>query len=145
MKDQLEIKEVTSDDGHLFDEIVAIRKKVFVDEQQVSAEDEFDEFEEKSKHYLLLLNGDPIATARWRYIGGKIKCERFALLKEYRDKGYGSHLLKRVIEDVKDKSDYIYLHAQLKAVPFYERIGFEKVGEQFTECDIEHFKMVRGE
>lgn len=142
MKNQLKIIEVKTTDGHRFDQIVAIRKKVFVEEQQVSAEDEFDEFEEESKHYLLLVNGEPTATARWRYIGNKIKCERFALLKEYRDKGYGSHLLKRVIEEVKDKSNEIYLHAQLKAVPFYARQGFQKVGDQFSECNILHYKMV---
>jgi len=50
--------------------------------------------------------------------------------------------LKQVIDDVKEKSNIIYLHAQLKAIPFYERQGFQKVGEQFSECDILHYKMV---
>jgi predicted GNAT family N-acyltransferase len=36
----------------------------------------------------------------------------------------------------------IYLHAQLPAVAFYARQGFEPVGELFSECDIEHYKMI---
>ena len=36
----------------------------------------------------------------------------------------------------------IYLHAQLRAIPFYARHGFEKTGPQFSECNIEHFKMI---
>ena len=37
----------------------------------------------------------------------------------------------------------MYLHAQLKAIPFYERQGFKKVGDLFVECEIEHYKMIR--
>ncbi len=118
-----------------------IRKKVFVDEQKVDSKDEFDEFEDASQHYLLYQNEVPIATARWRKVGEKIKLERFALLKDYRNQGAGSVLLKRVVEDAQKRASQLYLHAQLKAIPFYERIGFKKVGPQFTECDIEHFKM----
>lgn len=118
-----------------------IRRKVFVEEQKVSARDEFDQFESTSKHYLLYQNDTPIATARWRQVGDKIKLERFALLKEYRNQGAGSILLKKVVEDALKNASKLYLHAQLKAIPFYERIGFKKVGEQFTECNIEHFEM----
>ena len=141
MNDSIEIRKVNTTDTHLFNQIVQIRKTVFVEEQNVSPEEEFDEFEEVSKHYLLLVDGESIATARWRYIDSKIKCERFALLKAYRNNGYGSNLLKQVIDDVKEKSNIIYLHAQLKAIPFYERQGFQKVGEQFSECDILHYKI----
>ncbi len=136
------IEQILNTDSELFDEVVAIRKTVFVEEQQVAPEEEFDEFEHISKHYLFFVDDTPIATARWRFIGDKIKCERFALLKSYRNSGYGSVLLKHLLNEVSGKSDFIYLHAQLKAIPFYERQGFQKVGEQFSECDILHYKMI---
>lgn len=142
MEDTIEIQRIKSADKDQFEKIVAIRKEVFVDEQHVNPEEEFDEFEEESTHYLLLVNGQPIATARWRFIGPKIKCERFALLSTYRNNGYGSQLLQNVLTDVINLGKEVYLHAQLKAIPFYERQGFIKVGEQFEECEILHYKMV---
>ncbi len=142
MEDTLKIHRIKSSELVLFEKIVAIRKKVFVDEQDVNPEEEFDEFEDESTHYLLLVNGQPIATARWRFIGKKIKCERFALLSNYRNLGFGSKLLQKVLVDLKEFNFEVYLHAQLKAIPFYERQGFIKVGAQFEECDILHYKMV---
>jgi predicted GNAT family N-acyltransferase len=136
------VEEVAITDRSCFQAVEAIRKKVFVDEQEVAPEEEFDEFESTSKHYLLFVNSIPVATARWRYIDDKIKCERFALLKEYRNMGYGSILLKHILNEISGKSDEVYLHAQLKAIPFYERQGFQKIGEQFSECDILHYKMI---
>ena len=85
-----------------------------------------------------------IGTARWRLINDKVKLERFAILEQYRGKKYGDLLLKKVIEDASKENKVLYLHAQLKAIPFYERRGFQKVGDLFVECEIEHYKMVRG-
>ena len=126
----------------LFQQARQIREVVFVQEQQVEEQDEFDEFEDESIHYLLMLNDKAIATARWRIIGEKTKLERFAMLKEYRNKGYGTLILNKVVEDSKKTGNDLYMHAQLKAIPFYTRVGFEKVGEMFSECDIDHYKMV---
>ena len=121
-----------------------IRQKVFVEEQQVSPEEEYDEFENTSDHYLATFEGKPAGVARWRETDKGVKLERFAVLPEFRNKAVGSHVLKAVLADVlpKHSDKTIYLHAQLPAIPFYTRHGFEKTGPQFSECDIEHFKMV---
>src|SRR5206468_3905805 len=118
--------------------------KVFVDEQNVPETEEYDEYEQTSRHYLAASDGVPAGVARWRETEKGVKLERFAVLEQFRNKEVGSHILKQVLKDVKaafpDKE--VYLHAQLKAIPFYDRHGFRKVGEQFSECDIEHFKMI---
>lgn len=132
----------TSSDIELFETACEIRRKVFVEEQQVSREEEFDEFEENSRHYLVYYDGQPVGTARWRYTDKGLKLERFAMLKEYRNKKVGSIILKRILSDVEGLSDYIYLHAQLPAVNFYAREGFVKEGPMFSECNIDHYKMV---
>jgi predicted GNAT family N-acyltransferase len=129
-------------DIELFETACQIRRIVFVEEQNVAAEEEFDEFEETSRHYIIYADGKPVGTARWRYTDKGIKLERFTILKEYRNKKIGSVILKRVLADVDGLSDYIYLHAQLPAVSFYTREGFEKVGPMFSECNIDHYKMV---
>lgn len=136
------INSFKTDEKVLFEKARVIRDKVFVQEQNVAEEEEFDEFEDESLHYLLYEDNKAIGTARWRHIGNKVKLERFAVLKEYRGKGYGDFLVKTVLKDALKEGKSIYLHAQLKAIPLYERSGFKKVGDIFMECDIEHYKMV---
>jgi predicted GNAT family N-acyltransferase len=138
----LNIKTFKTSDNALFSAARNIRENVFIVEQKVAENEEFDEFEEESNHYLLMLDDQSIGTARWRRVGDKVKLERFAVLKEYRGKAYGDHLLQAVLKDAQKEARPIYLHAQLKAIPFYERRGFKPVGDLFVECEIEHYKMV---
>ena len=119
-----------------------IRQQVFVEEQQVDPALEYDEYESVARHYLLYSDGSPVATARWRETDKGIKLERFATLSSHRNRGLGSLVLQRVLEDVKPLGKTIYLNSQLKAIPFYKRHGFEKVGQMFSEADIDHFKMI---
>jgi len=135
-----EVKRFSSTDKELAEKAFAIRKKVFVEEQGVDPVLEYDN-EEMARHYLLLLGEKPIATARWRETEKGIKLERFAVLPGFRNRGIGEIILKEVLIDVMPLEKLIYLHAQLRAVPFYERNGFYKVGEQFTEAGIDHFMM----
>ncbi len=138
----IEIESFTADDREKFDAVRKVRERVFVIEQEVDEREEFDEFELSSTHYMLLHDDKVIGTARWREIGEKVKLERFAVDQPYRNKKYGEQLLSRVIEDASQLGKDLYLHAQLKAIPFYERQGFRKVGDLFLECDIEHYKMI---
>lgn len=121
-----------------------VREQVFVLEQQVPREAENDAFEETARHYLAYCEGVPCGAARWRVTDQGIKLERFAVLQDYRNKQVGAALLKLVLEDV--QADYagtkVYLNAQLPAVNFYKRHGFVPEGDMFTECDIQHYKMV---
>lgn len=126
------------------DAAFTIREKVFVEEQQVPPDAEYDQFEKTAHHYLATVDKVPCGAARWRQTDKGIKLERFAVLPAYRNQEVGSHLLHQVLQDVKaaHPNKTIYLHAQLLAVPFYERQGFEISGDQFSECDILHYKMV---
>ncbi|MDI1321785.1 MAG: GNAT family N-acetyltransferase [Algoriphagus sp.] len=122
-----------------------IRKDVFVIEQEVDAADEYDEFEETSTHFLALLDGMPVGTARWRFTQNGVKLERFAVLKEARGQGVGQALVAEVLSDISANNATIgklkYLHSQLTAVPLYSKFGFEKEGDIFEECNILHYKM----
>ncbi len=117
-----------------------IRTTVFVIEQNVDPVLEY-KYEEEGNFYLLYYNEKPAATARWRNTEKGIKLERFATLKEHRNKGLGSRLLKEIMKDVLPLNKSIYLHSQIKAITYYEREGFRKKGEMFVEADIEHYLM----
>lgn len=130
------------EDKELTETAFDIRRKVFVDEQHVSREEEYDEHESSSMHYLVYIDEFPVGTARWRKTGNGIKLERFAVLKEYRSTGAGTAVLNKVMNEVTLLNDEIYLHAQITAVNFYLKAGFEKVGDEFTEANIRHYKMI---
>jgi predicted GNAT family N-acyltransferase len=126
-----------------------IREKVFVEEQGVPADAEYDEHDRagSTRHYLARYQGQPAGAARWRPTANGVKLERFAVLPEFRNLGVGDALVRQVLADVAAEAPeaaQVYLHAQLRAVPLYERTGFGKVGELFEECDIQHYKMVLG-
>jgi len=118
-----------------------IRRKVFVEEQRVNRNDEYDHFETTAQHYLAFSDNQPVGAARWRETMNGIKLERFAVLKDHRNKGIGSFILKKILRDVAPMKKTIYLHAQLSAVNFYKREGFRIVGEIFSEANIQHYKM----
>ncbi len=121
----------------------ALRKEVFVVEQKVSLEDEFDEFEEESFHFLATIEDEAVGAARWRKTGGAIKLERFAVTLNYRGRGIGKALVQSVLDHIEQSGiiGKLYLHAQLEAIPLYAHFGFKIVGDQFTECGIEHREM----
>jgi predicted GNAT family N-acyltransferase len=120
----------------------AIRTTVFVDEQGCPPQLER-ENEDVSHHFLATVDGQPAGASRWRQTDKGIKLERFAVLPAYRNFGIGQELLKAVLADLPIDADFVYLHAQTPAVSLYERFNFEKVGDEFEEAGIWHFKMVR--
>jgi len=124
-----------------------VREQVYIDEQQIDREDEFDEFEPVSRHFVALINANPVGAARWRFTDEGAKLERFAVLPEFRKRGIASELVRAVIEDIRKHARFsgqvLYLNAQLSAMPLYAKFGFEPAGEQFFECAIPHQRMER--
>jgi predicted GNAT family N-acyltransferase len=124
----------------------SIRRTVFVEEQKVRSEEEYDEFESTSTHFLARADGEPCGTARWRRTSNGVKLERFAVLQAFRGQGVGKALVRAVLDDVFSQQpepiERIYLHAQLTAMPLYADFGFVPVGPMFEEAGIQHYKMV---
>jgi len=118
-----------------------IRVKVFVEEQGVDKRLEY-EHEDVSHHFIAKINGEPAGTARWRETDKGIKLERFAVYPDKRGMKVGEALVDVVLNDIKDTSKKIYLHAQSQVVDFYKKYGFETEGEEFEEAGIKHFVMV---
>jgi predicted GNAT family N-acyltransferase len=124
-----------------------IRHEVFVVGQNVPAEEEIDQYENDCTHFLARINNIPCGAARWRETANGVKLERFAVLESYRSQGVGSALVAAVLRDIEAKPETAsrrkYLHAQISAMPLYQKFGFRKEGEMFRECDIDHYAMIR--
>lgn len=130
----------TSERPDLYEKALQIRKDVFIEEQNVDPAIEI-ENEDQATHYLLISDGKPRATARWRETPEGIKLERFATVKGSRNKGLGALILNAVMDDILPANKKIFLHAQARVVNFYLRHGFEITGEKFLEANIEHYPM----
>jgi len=137
----IEIKKFQFKNKELMKTAHNIRYDVFVIGQNCPEDIEW-EFEEVSTHFLVFDNEDPVATARHRRTEKGYKLERFAVLERNRGKGYGHIVLKAILEDLKDVTSMIYMHAQIQVLPFYEKLGFIKEGNLFEEAGIMHYKMV---
>ena len=123
---------------------VAIRREVFVLEQNVPESIEIDEFESSSQHFLIKLGEVAAATGRLRVKGETIKFERIATLKKFRGQGVGRELMNSMLEFAQKKYPQLtpYMHSQLEAVGFYEKLGWKPQGEVFFEANIPHKKMI---
>lgn len=117
-----------------------IRETVFILEQHVPEELEWDAFDDVSVHVLALSpDGKPIGTARLLPDG---HIGRMAVLKEWRRMGFGSAMLQRLLDEAHVRGiKKVILNAQTTAVRFYERFGFQPVGEEFMDAGIPHVKM----
>ena len=130
-----------ADSPQSMEAIFGVRREVFVIEQSVSEEEEYDEFETSSTHLFATCDNRVVGTCRYRNTSQGTKLERFAVLKDYRTRSVGASLLLAALAAV-DQSRLIYLHAQVQVVEFYKKYGFAQVGEQFEEAGIQHYKMV---
>ena len=118
----------------------SVRVPVFVDEQHVDPNEEFDSIDLQCLHILALdATGRAVGTGR---IDAHGKIGRMAVLKEWRAHGVGREILRFAIEVARHrKLSRVYLHAQVSALGFYERSGFRACGVVFEEAGIDHRSM----
>jgi cysteine-S-conjugate beta-lyase len=122
-------------------ETVRIRYKVFILEQKVPEKLEI-EFEDDCAHFLALEGNVPVGCVRVRKVGKKLKIERLAILKEFRGKGFGREIVKKVVGYCRKKrSAGIYMNAQYYLLDFYRGLGFVPEGKTFMEAGIKHVRM----
>jgi len=136
----LEIKVTETEEE--FQETLAIRREVFVEEQNGPEDEEIDEYESISTHIIAYESGKPVGCARIRKVNDSLKLERIAVKKEARGKGFGKDLVKFMIDEAKKQNPKeIYMNAQYYLLTFYKSLGFQERGEKFDECGIDHIEM----
>jgi predicted GNAT family N-acyltransferase len=116
-----------------------LRGTVFIQEQQVPQDVEWDDQDADATHFLISSDNTPIGCGRLLADG---KVGRMAILPEQRRRGIGAQLLAHILEAGKARGlRRLYLHAQTHALPFYEACGFIAQGDIFSEAGIEHQAM----
>ncbi len=125
-----------------FEALRKVRETVFVDEQHVPVEEEWDALDPECYHVLARDNDNrPIGTGR---LTPEHKIGRMAVLPEWRGRGVGDALLQALMDQARGWGwPEVQLNSQVQAMGFYTRHGFEPVGERFVEAGIEHQAMRR--
>lgn len=120
----------------------AVRETVFILEQKVPEDEEWDELDPRCDHVIARdAAGRPIGTGR---LTPERKIGRMAVLPEWRGKGVGDALLVALMDQARARGwTEVSLNAQVQAMAFYARHGFEPYGERFMEAGIEHQAMRR--
>jgi predicted GNAT family N-acyltransferase len=122
------------------DKLRAVRRAVFIDEQRVPEELEWDDADERAYHVLATDDeGAPIGTGRLQLDG---QIGRMAVVREWRRRGVGRKILMTLVDLArKEGCSVARLHAQTHALEFYARQGFVAVGPEFDEAGIRHRAM----
>ncbi|MEM1418220.1 MAG: GNAT family N-acetyltransferase [Myxococcota bacterium] len=123
----------------------AIRRTVFIEEQGVTEREEIDGLDPVCTHFVAYRGETPVGTARLRVTDeGVAKAERVAVLSGERGRGTGAALMEALHAAARDAGHgEVVLGAQLSAVPFYARLGYETFGEPFEDARIPHRWMRR--
>jgi predicted GNAT family N-acyltransferase len=141
----MEVIHITDDQD--LEKAFSIRKEVFVREQGVPLEDEFDAFDildGQCEHILVYYDEQPVGTGRIRAVDGIGKLERICILQPYRKFGLGK-VIVAALEKIADQKglSHVKLHGQTHAEVFYEKLGYETSSDVFMEDGIPHVLMVK--
>ncbi|QGQ45389.1 GNAT family N-acetyltransferase [Metabacillus sediminilitoris] len=141
----MEVKRITEE--HDLKKALQIRNEVFVEEQGVPLENEFDEFDTLNgtcEHILVYYNDQPVGTGRVRIVDSVGKLERICILEAYRKFGLGKTIIKKLEEIAAEKGvSRVKLHGQTQAEGFYNKLGYLTSSDVFIEEDIPHVLMVK--
>nr|WP_207627467.1 MULTISPECIES: GNAT family N-acetyltransferase [Bacillaceae] len=122
----------------------SVRKIVFVEEQNVPLEEEIDQFEDVATHFVMYQEGAPVGAGRFRIVDGYGKVERICVMKEARKTGTGKALMNEIESYAQMQGLHkLKLNAQTQAIPFYARLGYEVVSEEFMDAGIPHRTMIK--
>lgn len=116
-----------------------IREAVFIQEQHIAAEDEWDAEDAVAVHFIVFQQDQAIATAR---LLSNNSIGRVAVLTTARGLGVGQRLMQAVIEYARaEQRKLVKLSSQVHAIGFYQALGFEAQSDEYLDCGIPHIDM----
>lgn len=118
----------------------AVREAVFIHEQGVPADMEWDEFDEHCRHALALsLSGNAVGCGRI-FTNGHIG--RIAVMPQWRKQKVGTVIMEALLNEARSRGyKQVDVDAQVQAVPFYLHFGFTAHGKEFMDAGLPHIKM----
>ena len=122
--------------------LTMIREKVFIEEQKVTSQLEWDGMDKDAIHFLAFKDKKGVGCARAFVIQNRMQLGRMAVLREYRGEGIGSALIETAITLANlNQLSGIYISAQCHAIDFYKKFGFEVTSDIYLDAEIPHRDM----
>lgn len=127
------------------EEVHALRRAVFIDEQGIPEAEEWDDLDDGAVHLLAWMDGQPVGTARLLMQGDTGRIGRICVLAQARGTGLGAALVQDAVARMQASGNIrmIRLGAQAYAVGFYEKLGFRVCGPEYDDAGIPHHEMER--
>lgn len=126
----------------LFELAAQLRRRVFIEEQQVPEADEWDGRDQQAGHWVALYQGNLVGTLRVLWLEPHVKLGRFAIRKDCRGRGFGQALFRQVLMDLQTAGrQKFFLEAQMDRIHFYQHYGFTTIGEPYMDAGILHQAM----
>lgn len=139
MLDNHNLKIMSGSWDELAQDARVIREAVFIQEQQIAPEDEWDAEDTISTHFVAYLQDQAVATAR---LLKNHSIGRVAVLQSARGTGIGYKTMRAVIDQAKaEQRKFVKLSSQVHAIGFYQNLGFDVRGEEYLDCGIPHIDM----
>ena len=119
-----------------------LRREVFMLEQGISHADEYDDLDRVATHFVMVREGNVVATLRVLWLTEHAKIGRFAVRRSLRGRGVGGRLFRATIESIRAGGvERIALEAQIDKTRFYEQYGFHAYCEEYLDAGIVHRRM----
>ena len=130
------IKEIT------IDEVLPFRQKVMWPDKPIDYVKLTDDH--KAKHFGLVVNDQVITIISLFYNNDKVQFRKFATLIEFQGKGYGSILLKKILNMLKQENiTKVWCNARKEKTSFYKRFNLDTTDQEFTKGNIDYIIMER--
>ncbi|WP_048139702.1 MULTISPECIES: GNAT family N-acetyltransferase [unclassified Methanosarcina] len=138
------IEWINAKNSEALEDAFDVRREVFIKEQNIPEDEEFDEADLRSHHVIVYANSRPVATGRLLKEREMWLIGRISVLKECRGKHVGKLVVDKLLEQaIELGAAEVNIHAQTHAVSFYEKFGFVAFGDTFLEAGIEHISMIK--
>lgn len=137
----LEIQVIEHSDPR-FSQAAAVRRQVFIEEQNVPENEEWDEVDIEASHLLALVDGRVVGTLRFHADGDWLHVGRVSVLPECRGMDVGRQLMLTCLGEALNRGfSRSYLHSQTDKAGFYRKFGYREKGGEFMESGISHVRM----
>ncbi len=121
---------------------LALRRDVFIHEQHVPPEDEFDAYDLTATHVVVLLDGNVVGALRIVFLPEHAKFGRVAVTASARGQGIASKMMRFAMEFASARGETrFYLTAQTDKLALYQKLGFVAFGEEFQDGGMPHLAM----
>jgi len=121
---------------------LALRRDVFILEQHVPAEEEFDAYDLTATHVVAILDGDVVGALRILFLDEHVKIGRVVVSRTARGRGIASAMMRYAMDLARSRGETrFYLTAQTDKLALYEKLGFVAFGEQFQDGGMPHLAM----